>query len=79
MQPDQEPEHFVLCSERIVLECKRCDERLILLGLEEDWRSERTDFECQCGESLTLADRADEEALAVKRLLRGTIRVPGTR
>lgn len=69
MRPDSEDsERFVLCSERIVLECD-CGERLVLLGLEEDWRSERPIFECECGEKLTLANRTDEEALAIKRLL----------
>jgi hypothetical protein len=60
-----ESDHFILCSERIVLECE-CGERLILLGLEDDWYSElRTAFECECGEELTLADRLDEEGLTL--------------
>ncbi len=43
----------------LVLECERCKERLVLLGPEEDWRSEgRTSFGCGgCGEELALADR----------------------
>ncbi len=70
MRQSSEPERFVLCSERIVLEC-RCGERMVLLGLEEDWGSEgRTAFKCECGEELTLADRLDEEALGAKGLLR---------
>ena len=46
----------------LVLECARCGEELVLLGPEEDWRSEgRTSFECGgCGEGLTLADRTPE-------------------
>ena len=61
MRRNPESDCFVLCSERIVLECE-CGERLILLGLEDDWYSElRTTFECECGEYLTLADRLDEE------------------
>jgi hypothetical protein len=72
-----EPERFVPCSERIVLGCE-CGERLVLLGLEEDWRSEHYAlFECECGERLTFADRIDEEALAAVELLRG-LRDPGT-
>ena len=74
-------EHFVLCSERVVLECHQCEERLVLLGREEDWYSEgRTVFECECGEMLTFADRFeeettldddfDEEAFGVRELLR---------
>ena len=48
-------EHFVTCSKAIVLEC-RCGEELILLGREEDWRSEeRSVFECSgCGGKLLL-------------------------
>lgn len=69
-QPKLE-ERTLECSTRIVLECG-CGERLILLGLEEDWCSEeRTAFECRCGRNLTLADRLDEGDLAIKRLLRG--------
>jgi hypothetical protein len=57
---------------------------LILLGREEDWYSEgRTTFECgECGRSLTLVDRLDEdrgpiliggsseEAMSVRDLIR---------
>jgi len=87
MQPDSESEQFVLCSGRTVLECK-CGERVILLGLEEDWYLEgRMIFECECGEEVTLADSLgeepvpdedlDEEALGVRELLR-SLRTPGT-
>ncbi len=75
MQPDSEPECFVSCSDQIVLQC-RCGEVLILLGLEEDWHSERTVFKCRCGQGLTLADRPTEEPLipgeelAARELLR---------
>lgn len=65
-------EGFVHFSERIVLGCG-CGERLILLGLEEDWQSEKTDFECECGARLTLVDRIDEAA-DIRRLLYGSIR-----
>ncbi|HZY56735.1 MAG TPA: hypothetical protein VFE09_02930 [Rubrobacteraceae bacterium] len=58
-----------------MLEC-RCGERLILLGLEDDWRSERTVFNCDCGERLTLADRVDEEMLVATELLRH-LKAPG--
>ncbi len=70
MRQDLEEEHTVECSGRIVLVCKKCWETTILLGLEEDWRSERTDFTCGCGQNLTLEDRQNEEVLSVKRLLR---------
>jgi hypothetical protein len=87
MQPNWESEQFVLCSGRTILECK-CGERVILLGLEEDWYLEgRMVFECECGEELTLADSLveepvpdedlDEEALGVRELLR-SLRTPGT-
>ncbi|CAA9452177.1 MAG: hypothetical protein AVDCRST_MAG14-1072 [uncultured Rubrobacteraceae bacterium] len=78
MQHDLEEEHSVECSGRIVLVCKKCWKTMILLGLEEDWLSERTDFTCGCGQNLTLEDdRENETALSVKRLLRGTIRPAG--
>ncbi len=70
MRWSSESERFVLCSERIVLECK-CKERLVLLGFEDDWRSGgRTAFECECGEELTLADRLDEKDAGFKMLTR---------
>ncbi len=86
MRRDLESERFVFCSERVVLECE-CGERLVLLGLEDDWYSElRTVFQCECGEELTLANRLDEEgltlvdasdeaALGVRELLR-SLRAP---
>ena len=77
MRQDLEEEHTVECSGRIVLECKKCGENTILLGLEEDWVSERTDFTCACGQNLTLADREREEVRSVRRLLRGTTRPAG--
>ncbi len=87
MRRDLESERFVLCSERMVLECE-CGERLVLLGLEDDWYSElRTIFQCECGEKLTLANRLDEDGLTlvdasdeaargVRELLR-SLRAPG--
>jgi len=68
-----EPEGHTLESPgRIILQCG-CGERLILLGLEEDWRSEqRTEFECLCVKGLTLStNRLNEDVLAFRRLLRG--------
>ncbi len=66
MRPVEEEgsERYVLLTERIVLECERCAERLVLFGTEEDWESERTGFECECGEVLTLQDRYDSDAAA---------------
>ena len=50
-------EHFVDCSKSLVIECQ-CGEKLLLLGRESDWRSEkRTVFECGgCGKKLSLED-----------------------
>jgi hypothetical protein len=68
-EPEGEPERSLPCSERIVLEC-RCGERLVLLGLEEDWYSEgRTTFECECGGRITLANRVEEGGLYVTNLM----------
>jgi hypothetical protein len=41
-------------EERIVLICEECGERLVLLGLEDDWRSRGAIFRCECGERLSL-------------------------
>ena len=62
----------------MTLECG-CGERMVLLGLREDWLSEqRTNFECQCGQSLTLAGRQDEDVvLKFKQLMRGTFNTLG--
>ncbi|MDP8953128.1 MAG: hypothetical protein M3N18_13010 [Actinomycetota bacterium] len=62
MQRSSGPERFVLCTDRVELRC-RCGGGLLLLGREEDWYSEgRTAFGCaECGRTLTLADRLDEE------------------
>ena len=66
-------ERFVTCSQRIVLACDACGEKLVLLGREEDWLAEGvTSFDCECGEALTLADRADEESRMVRDLLRSS-------
>jgi hypothetical protein len=62
-------DNSVACSEQIVLNCKRCGDCLILLGLEEYGRSERTNVEYRCGGKLTLANRRNEEAMAIKQLL----------
>ena len=60
LESEGESERSLQCSERIVLACK-CGEKLVLLGLEEDWYSEgRTTFECECGGRITLADRIEE-------------------
>jgi hypothetical protein len=69
-------DNTVECSGRSILECG-CGERLILLGLKEDWASEqRTEFECECGQVLTLADRLHEEVLEFRRLMRGAFTGP---
>ena len=65
-----ETEDYVDCSGRLVLECNKCGEHMILLGLEDDWRLQRAGFECGCGESLTLSDRRDDEALRARHLSR---------
>ncbi len=56
-------DNTVECSGHMTLEC-RCGERLILLGLKEDWLlEERTNFGCRCGQILTIADRLDEDVV----------------
>lgn len=71
-------ERTLECSGQIVLGCV-CGEKLILLGLEEDWRLERTHFECVCGKGLTLGaaeSGPDEEVLEIVKLLQGSTRPP---
>ena len=50
-------------SGQTVLGCAGCGERLVLFGLEEDWRSEgRTTFGCAYGEEVNLDDdRLEDE------------------
>ena len=50
--------------EQIVLTCKECQEKLVLLGSEEDWRSRRAVLVCEEGHKLTLDGSTDEEVLA---------------
>lgn len=72
MQPDFDldrfEDSFVEFSERIVLECD-CGEKVVLLGMEDDWVSREEDLECECGRSVSLSDRADDEVANVRRLL----------
>jgi hypothetical protein len=51
-------------SEQIILTCDDCGEELVILGLEENWRSRHAVFVCGSGHRLTLDGRADEEVLA---------------
>jgi hypothetical protein len=47
-------------SDRIVLICEECGQRLVLSDPEFIWHLERLVLECDCGEELTLADRIVE-------------------
>ncbi len=51
-------------SDQIVLTCAGCGEKIVLLGIEEDWRSRHAIFRCECGQKLDVDGRADEEVLA---------------
>lgn len=71
-QPSSEPrlEQSVEASGQIVLECSGCGEEMFLLGLDEDWPKEHRDsFGCACGKTVTLADRVDGTAYAIKKAL----------
>jgi hypothetical protein len=67
---------FIECLGRIILWCAERGEALVLLGCEEDWRAQRTFFECHCGQKLTLANRRNggvltpEEERTARELLR---------
>jgi len=55
-------------SDLIVLGCKACGERVVLLGCVDDWYSEgRRSFACECGTKLTLAYRIRETDFSVTR------------
>lgn len=61
---------------RLTFEC-HCGERMVILGLNEDWYSEqRANFECGCGQMLTLANRLKEEVFEFGRLVRGIFKIP---
>ncbi len=63
---------------RLTFECS-CGERIIILGLNEDWFSEhRANFECGCGQLLTLANRLKEEVFEFGWLVRGIFKIPNT-
>ena len=51
-------------SGRVVLACRGCGERLLLLGREDDWYGEgRLAFRCAgCGGEVRFADRAGKGA-----------------
>lgn len=50
-------------EQELALECE-CGETTVLLGSEDDWRSRRPVFRCECGQKLTLDGYAEEEVLA---------------
>ncbi len=47
-------------SSRVMLICEECGETLVLGEPEEVWLSTRTRFECECGEDVSLASRAEK-------------------
>ena len=51
-------------SERVILVCEHCGERLVLGDPEEVWLSMRTLFECECGREVSLASRLEEPTRA---------------
>jgi predicted SprT family Zn-dependent metalloprotease len=51
-------------SERVILVCEHCGERLVLGEPEEVWLSTRTLFECECGRDVSLASRLEETTRA---------------
>ena len=51
-------------EQQIVLTCEGCEEKLTILGPEEDWGSRRTVCVCEEGHKLTIDGRAEDEVLA---------------
>ena len=56
-------------SKRVVLICEACGEKVVLGGPASVWHSERTFFECECGQVLTLAHKEDESRAREERLI----------
>ena len=59
---------FVARAEKksLVLDCG-CGEKLVIFGRLEDWLPRNPVFRCECGQNLTLEDRAGEDVeLAVR-------------
>jgi hypothetical protein len=50
-------------EEQIVLTCGDCGEKMVVFGLEEDWRARHAVFVCGHGHRLTLDGPTDEEIL----------------
>ncbi len=53
-------------SERTVLICEECGEKLVIAGPEDAWRSERDVFECECGERHLLTTRQSKTDTAIE-------------
>ena len=51
-------------SRRIILVCEECDERTVLGEPLAAWYSEGTNFGCECGRRLTIADRLDLQTVS---------------
>jgi hypothetical protein len=51
-------------EQQIVLTCEECGEKLIILGIKEDWRSRCAIFVCEEGHKLTLDGYGNDEVLA---------------
>ena len=52
----------VEASGHVVLECRSCKERVVLLGRPGDWhRQGGVRLGCECGREVTLADRISGE------------------
>jgi len=76
MEVSREPEESAERLRRLTFKCA-CGERMIILGLNEDWFSEqRANFECGCGQILTLANRLKEEVFEFGQLVRGSFKIP---
>jgi hypothetical protein len=76
MEVSRESDETAERLRRLTFKCA-CGERMIILGLNEDWFSEqRANFECGCGQILTLANRLKEEVFEFGQLVRGIFKIP---
>jgi hypothetical protein len=50
-------------EQQIVLTCKECEEKLVVFGPIEEWRSRHAVFQCTSAHKITVDDYAEEEIL----------------
>ncbi len=65
-------------TERTVLICEECGERLVIAGPKDVWRSEQAIFECECGETHLLTARQSRNDTSTEGQTTSKIPAPGS-